>query len=72
MAKKKTSILSALDGGHLDGSLFGRVYSKTRDAAQDNTEQAQLSGDKRRGWRFKGFAKSRKQTGSETRSDTGL
>ena len=75
MAKKKTNILSALDGGHLDGSLFGRAVpkdvSKTRNEEHE-LEQTQLSGRQRRGWRFKGLTKSRKQTGHETRSDTRL
>lgn len=71
MAGKKTSILSALEGGHLDGSLFGRVLSRTQDQEKDN-EQAQLPGRQRRGWRLKGFTKSRKQTRRKTRSDPGL
>lgn len=70
---KKKSIFSALEGGHLDTSLFGSHLPKGKngdDNAQD--EPSRIPRGKRFGRRDKGLATDRGKTERKTRSDPGL
>lgn len=70
---KKKSILSALEGGHLDASLFGSQVTKVNEGDKDaQDEPSRFSRRNRFGGRGKGAAASRGKTGRKTRSDTGI
>ena len=70
---KKTSIFKALDGGHLDGALFGSHMKGTKKGEQHaQSEPPRLSRrDRLRGGR-KGIAETGRKRGREKDSDAGL
>jgi len=71
MAKKK-SIFSALEGGHLDATLFGSQITNNVKAGENEDEQTRVLGRQRLGRRLKTLAKGRKSDKRKTRPDSGV